>query len=67
MSDLPTGPTPRPGAPGAMHGGAPQFDEQALEAALSSLTDHDVTEHAGIYEQLLGGLQQELNRSESGS
>lgn len=67
MSDLPTGPTPRPGVPGAMHGGAPQFDEQALEAALSSLADHDVTEHAGIYEQLLGGLQQELNRSESGS
>lgn len=67
MSDFPSVPTPRPGIPGTPHTGAPQFDEQALEAALSSLADHDVTEHAGIYEKLLGALQQELNRSEFGS
>ena len=64
MSDFPSAPVPRPGMPGALHGGASQFDELALETSLSSLADHDVTEHAGIYEQLLGGLQQELNRSE---
>jgi hypothetical protein len=34
---------------------------------LSSLADHDITEHAGIYEQLLSGLQQELNRTEHGA
>ncbi|WP_159611755.1 hypothetical protein [Glutamicibacter sp. JC586] len=38
----------------------------AVEQVLSSLADHDITEHAEIYEQLLTGLQHELNRSESG-
>ncbi|MFY9677492.1 hypothetical protein [Glutamicibacter protophormiae] len=67
MNDFSSTPVPRPGIPGTPHGGAPQFDDQALEAVLSSLADHDITEHAGIYEQLLGGLQQELNRSEFGA
>jgi len=37
-----------------------------VEQALSSLAEHDITEHAGIYEQLLQGLQQELNQTEHG-
>lgn len=43
------------------------LDDEAVEQALSSLADHDITEHAGIYEQLLSGLQQELNRTEHGA
>lgn len=43
------------------------LDDAAVEQALSSLADHDITEHAGIYEQLLAGLQHELNRTEHGA
>ncbi|WP_417364826.1 hypothetical protein [Glutamicibacter arilaitensis] len=52
-------PVPAPGPRG--------LDDEAVEQALSSLADHDITEHAGIYEQLLSGLQQELNRTEHGA
>lgn len=43
------------------------LDDQGVEQALSTLADHDITEHAGIYEQLLTGLQHELNRTEHGA
>ncbi|MEF9875169.1 MULTISPECIES: hypothetical protein [unclassified Glutamicibacter] len=55
----PQNPLPSPGPRG--------LDDAAVEQALSSLADHDITEHAGIYEQLLAGLQQELNRTEHGA
>ncbi len=58
---IPSPRDPRPAAP------ARRLDEQELESALSSLADHDVTEHARIYETLLEGLQQELNSSEHGA
>ncbi|UYQ78591.1 hypothetical protein OF385_05460 [Glutamicibacter sp. JL.03c] len=51
-------PQPAPGPLG--------MDDAQVEQALSSLADHDITEHAGIYERLLDGLQQELNRTEHG-
>ena len=41
-----------------------QLSEEQLEAALSSLADHDVTEHTEIYEGLMTALQQQLNSSE---
>ncbi|MGH3654924.1 hypothetical protein [Glutamicibacter sp.] len=56
---LPPNSVPSPGPRG--------LDDAAVEQALSSLADHDITEHAGIYEQLLAGLQQELNRTEHGA
>lgn len=40
------------------------LSEEQLEAALSSLADHDVTEHTEIYEGLLTALQHQLNSSE---
>lgn len=52
-------PMPAPGPRG--------LDDEAVEQALSSLADHDITEHAEIYEHLLAGLQQELNRTEHGA
>ena len=55
----PQEPVPGPGPRG--------LDEAAVEQALSSLADRDITEHAGIYEQLLAGLQHDLNRTEHGA
>lgn len=54
----PQNPQPTPGPRGV--------NDEQVEQVLSALADHDVTEHAGIYEQLLSGLQHELNRSEPG-
>ena len=51
-------PQPTPGPRG--------MDHAQVEQELASLADHDITEHAGIYQQLLDGLQQELNRTEYG-
>ncbi|WP_313812323.1 hypothetical protein [Glutamicibacter sp.] len=58
--------TPRPATPGHIAQRVEHIDPEQLEASLSSLADHDVTDHAQIYEQLLSGLQQELNSSEHG-
>ncbi len=63
MSDFSATPGPHSGMPA---GRAEQLDEQDLESVLSSLADHDIAEHARIYEKLLGSLQHELNRSENG-
>ncbi|MGQ3385365.1 hypothetical protein [Glutamicibacter sp. TV12E] len=53
---IPQTPMPAPGPRG--------MDDAQVEQALSSLADHDITEHAEVYEQMLEGLQQELNRAE---
>ena len=55
---MPQSPQPTPGPRG--------IDQAQVEQALSSLAEHDITGHAGIYEQLLQGLQQELNQTEHG-
>ncbi|MGP9527602.1 MULTISPECIES: hypothetical protein [Micrococcaceae] len=55
---LPHNSQPAPGPHGV--------NDSQVEQVLSSLADHDITEHAGIYEHLLNGLQQELNRTEQG-
>lgn len=52
---------------GAYTGTTPDLGLADVEATLSSLAEHDITEHVGIYERLLTGLQHELHRTEHGA
>lgn len=62
-----TQPTPNDALPGAgAPAGRPLVDQQLIERQLAALASVDISEHAGIYEQLLGGLQHELNRTGRG-
>ncbi|MCW4466946.1 hypothetical protein OK351_15780 [Glutamicibacter sp. MNS18] len=58
-------PNPRPAAP--VSGGiAPLVTDEVVDDQLQALASVDISEHGEIYEQLLSGLQHDLNQTGRG-